>query len=167
MFDVRFIQHDKLPQGLLDEIIKVKAVAWPYSYNQQCDWIKNNLKSSDIHVLLLDGEKVVAYLNLVEIVVQIDSTELSGFGVGNVCAIEKGKGWGRELLKEVNNYLLENRRLGLLFCKEKLVRFYIKSEWILLPNQRLIISNIGSQVYTFAYNAPADFNELKFQGTPF
>lgn len=167
MFDVRFIHNDKLSQELLNEIIQVKSIAWPYNYNDQCEWINNNLKSSDIHVLLFDGDRAIAYLNLVNIIIQIDSTALSGFGIGNVCAIEKGKGWGKELIKEVNQYLLENKRVGFLFCKDKLVKFYTECEWRLITNQYFEISDITSQVYTFVYNAPENFNQLKYEGDLF
>ncbi|MGO4710537.1 GNAT family N-acetyltransferase [Chryseobacterium sp. 2TAF14] len=167
MFDVLFIQHESLTQVLLDEIIKVKSAAWPYSYDQQYNWIKNNLKNSDIHVLLRDREKVVAYLNLVKIEVQIENSTLNGFGIGNVCAIEKGKGWGKELLIKVNQYLINHQKVGLLFCKEKLTKFYLENDWILVPDHQMSISNIQSQIFTFTYNAPENFTQLKYDGVLF
>ncbi|MFA5300554.1 MAG: hypothetical protein WC389_20395 [Lutibacter sp.] len=167
MFDILFIRHDKLTQVLLDEIIKVKSTAWPYNYKEQCEWIKDNLKNSDIHVLLLDGKKVLAYLNLIEIEVNVDSVELDGFGVGNVCAIEKGKGWGKELITHVNKYLSENDKVGLLFCKDKLVKFYRENEWKITCNDQLILSNITSEVNTFVYNISKEFKQIEFNGIIF
>ncbi|MCX8523529.1 GNAT family N-acetyltransferase [Chryseobacterium formosus] len=167
MYNVHFIQHDKLTQAVLDEIIKVKTVAWPFSYDQQCEWMTNNLKNSDVHVLLFDGEKVIAYLNLIKIEMEIDSVKLKGFGIGNVCAIEKGKGWGKELMLKVNQYLHENNDVGLLFCKDKLMKFYSENNWTLVTDQQLEISNINSQIYTFAYNIPKNFKLLQYEGILF
>jgi hypothetical protein len=167
MFDVLYIQHSKLTQSLLDEIIKVKTAAWPYSYDEHCEWIKNNLKNSDIHVLLYDGKTALAYINLIEIDVNIDHFELDGFGIGNVCAIEKGKGWGKELIIHVNKYLIENNKFGLLFCKDKLVKFYMEIGWILLDNEQIKLLNKSVGVTSLVYNTHVNFIQLKYDGKLF
>ena len=167
MFDVLYIQHSKLTQSLLEEIIKVKTAAWSYSFDEHCEWIKNNLKNSDIHVLLYDGKIALAYINLIEIDVNVDHVKLNGFGIGNVCAIEKGKGWGKELILQVNKYLIENNKAGLLFCKDKLVKFYMENEWILIPNEQIKLSNISVAVTSLVYNTPDNFIQLKYDGILF
>jgi len=167
MFDVLFIRHDKLTSVLLDEIIKVKTVAWPFNYDEQCDWIKNNLKNSDIHVLLFDGKKVIAYLNLIEIEIKVDSVLYVAYGIGNVCALEKGKEWGKKLLIQVNTYLNENNKVGLLFCKDNLVKFYSENDWVLICNDQLELFNSAAGVHTFVHNTPENFIHLKFDGILF
>jgi hypothetical protein len=167
MFNALFIQHDKINRSLLDEIIQVKTVAWPYSNEQQLNWIKNNLKDSDIHALLYDNEKVVAYLNLVKVEIQIDSKRSSALGVGNVCAAQKGKGWGKVLMTKVNEYLVEENSIGLLFCKDKLVKFYNENNWLLLEKEQQLISNLNPEIYTLAYNLPENFNHVKYEGVLF
>lgn len=167
MFDICFIDHKQLSQTILDEIIGVKSVAWPYSYQEQYQWIKNNLKDSDIHVLLYSDKKLIAYLNLVEIDVQFDSVNYKGFGIGNVCAAEKGKGWGKVLIDMVNNYLMDCDAVGLLFCKEPLVKFYTNCEWRIIEKNNILIPNLNPEVFTFVYNAPQNFKQIKYQGTTF
>ena len=167
MFDVLYIQHSKLSQSLLDEIIKIKSVAWPYSYNEHSEWIKTNIKNSDIHVLLYDGKTALAYINLIEIEVNIDEIKLHGFGIGNVCAIEKGKGWGKEIILKVNNYLFENNKVGLLFCKMELLKFYIENGWVMTTNEQIYFSNISDTVNTLVYNIPDNFIQIKYNGQPF
>jgi len=167
MSDVHFIEHKHLTQDLLDEIIRVKSVAWPYSYDEQCKWIKNNLKDSDIHVLLYDKDSLTAYLNLVEIDIEFDAVTYKGFGIGNVCAAEKGKGFGKVLIDKANSYLVENNKVGLLFCKDQLIPFYTQCKWILVTGKEILISDINSHVNTFVYNAPEDFKQIKYQGIAF
>lgn len=167
MLEVLYIQHDKLTQPLLDEIIKVKTAAWSYSYDEHYKWIKSNLKNSDIHVLLYDGNTALAYINLIEIQLDIDLIELNGFGVGNVCAIEKGKGWGKELILRVNKFLIENNKVGLLFCKNELIKFYIENGWIITSSEQIKLSNINNGVNTLVYNVPDNFIRLKYDGISF
>lgn len=167
MFNICFVEHKLLTQKVLDEIIKVKSVAWPYHYDEQCKWIKNNLKNSDIHVLLYKDRTLIAYLNLVEIEIQFDSANFKGFGVGNVCATEKGKGWGKILISNVNSYLIDNNLVGLLFCKDQLIKFYIDCEWMLIFKQDILSSSLVSKVNAFIYNSPENFKQIKYEGTLF
>ena len=167
MFNVVYIQHSELTQSLLDEIIKVKTFAWPYNYDEHCKWIKNNLKNSDIHVLLYDGDTALAYINLIDIKINIDHVDLNGFGIGNVCAIEKGQGWGKEIILKVNNYLFENNKVGLLFCKMELLKFYIENGWVMTTNEQIYFSNISDTVNTLVYNIPDNFIQIKYNGQPF
>lgn len=167
MLEVLYIQHDKLTQPLLDEIINVKTAAWSYSYDEHYKWIKSNLKNSDIHVLLYDGNTALAYINLIEIQLDIDLFELNGFGVGNVCAIEKGKGWGKELILQVNKFLIENNKAGLLFCKNELIKFYVENGWIITSSGQIKLSNINNGVNTLVYNVPDNFIQLKYDGISF
>lgn len=167
MFDIFFVEHNKLTRYLLNEIVKVKMAAWPISYNEHCKWIDSNLKSRDIHVLLYDGNKALAYINLIEIAINIDHFELNGFGVGNVCAIEKGKGWGKELILFVNKYLIDNNKVGLLFCKDKLVKFYKDNGWILASNEQIKHLKTSVGITSLVYNTPDNFIQLKYDGIPF
>jgi hypothetical protein len=162
MFKVIYTQHSELTESLLDEIIKVKSLAWPYSYEEHSKWIRNNLKNNDIHVLLYDGKLALAYINLIAINVSVNFINLNGFGIGNVCAIEKGKGWGKQLITQTNKYLIENNKVGLLFCKTKLVKFYLENEWILIPDQKIKLPNIKKEVISLGYNIPEKFIEITY-----
>lgn len=162
-----FIRHEDISDSKLETIIRIKTAAWPYTYEAHYKWISNNLTSSDIHVLLFDGETAIAYLNLIDIIVEFDSAKMDGWGIGNVCAIEKGNGWGKEIMLHVNDFLIENNKIGLLFCKNQLIKFYAENNWKLCNSTQLSISNIGPNVFTFIYNFPENFKYLKFEGKSF
>lgn len=167
MLKIDFISHSSVPDVKLDEIIKVKSVAWSYSYEKQLRWIKDNLKDSDIHVLLSDGEVVIAYLNLIEINLTYDNNTVMGFGVGNVCALQKGQGWGKELILKINDFLDESNKIGLLFCKDKLVKFYKENSWVLCKEEQIAVLDISPEVFTLVYNMPENFDHLTYEGKAF
>lgn len=167
MFNVVFVQHNKLTPSLMQEIIKVKCIAWPYNYNEHLKWIENNLNNSDIHVLLYQNERILAYLNLVEISIQFDGCDLQGFGIGNVCAAEKGQGWGGEIISRVNQFLLKNDLVGLLFCKEGLVKFYTENRWERVNEAKLDILKSSSEINVLVFNPPFEFENIRYQGDLF
>ena len=140
MYEIKIIKHSEITKEFLDKIIIVKNAAWPYSNEEQEQWIKENINELDIHTLLLENGKPLAYINLIKIHFSIDARPVSGFGIGNVCALEKGKGWGKYILKGVNQFLDINNQIGVLFCKEVLVEFYLKNDWVLVEKEKLSIN---------------------------
>jgi hypothetical protein len=162
MFSYRFITHSGLTKNDLDIIIKIKSAAWPYSYEKQVKWININLKESDIHVLLYYDQELVAYLNLLGIKLIIDDVSKISYGVGCVCSKEKDKGWGSELITRTNSYIIQNNRVGLLFCKYPLVGFYKKNNWNLIEKGKLSISFNTDFINTMIFNCKEEFQNLKY-----
>ncbi|WP_445720475.1 hypothetical protein, partial [Flavobacterium sp.] len=150
--NIRFIIHKDITENELLNVIKIKSKVWPYSLDNQLIWIKENIKDDDIHVLLSDENNIFkAYLNLIEIVLEFNKELISGFGIGNVCALEKGKGWGKKLMKLTNSYLEINKKMGLLFCKSNLIKFYTDSNWELVPKKKIKISYYN-ETYVMVFN---------------
>jgi len=114
MFLLKIIQNSEISPADIDEIIRIKSITWPYSYEKQLEWINSKIKDTDIHVLLYFDKSLVAYLNLIEIEVTLDSNFKKGYGIGNVCSLEKWKGWGKKIISETNTYLTQNNKIGTL-----------------------------------------------------
>lgn len=170
MVEILYIKHSDLTTYYLEEIVKIKAIAWPnYSYAEHSEWIEANIKNSDIHVLYLHRNTLLSYLNLIDIDndISVDEINSFGFGIGNVCARERGRGWGKNLVKAVNEYLDRNNKLGLLFCKELLVKFYIDNDWMLINDNKLTLSQIKYDVRSLGYNLPKSYSEIKYTGIIF
>jgi hypothetical protein len=160
--------HATLTKEQLDQIIRIKSVAWPYSYESQVDWIEKNLKGDDVHVLLHDDQgKALAYLNLIRISIRLDNTPCSAFGIGNVCALEKGHGWGRDLMMGTNEFITAQNSLGLLFCKNNLVHFYTDCQWRLLESRQLNISTDQEIITMFYKPEGRTFEKLAYDGKLF
>jgi len=167
MFKSLLIPHKKITSTLLNEIIQIKSIAWPYNYEKQLKWIHGNLKSTDIHVLLYREESLVGYLNLIEIEFKIDGNLKNGFGIGNVCAKEKGKGWGKELISETNSYLIQTNKIGLLFCKDLLVNFYKINNWRKIEKEKITLLFNNKFIQTLIFNWDNGFQNLEYTGRPF
>lgn len=167
MFEIRRIRQSDLSPQELDEIIRIKSIAWPYSYEKQVEWINNNLKDTDIHLLLLEDNKIVAYLNLIPNVLLLDDNVYHILGVGNVCSIERGKGFGVELMRQTNQLISEENKIGLLFCKPSLVYFYNKNGWIVIEKFRLNLLIDNKNIETMIFNNILPFRMLTFTGRTF
>mgnify|MGYP000150308679 FL=1 len=164
MFSIKSFRHDQITSTIIDEIIKVKSVAWNFDYAAQKDWIKNNLKDTDIHLLLFQKEKVIAYLNLIELDIKVDVLDYKAYGIGNVCALEKGRGWGKELIVQTNKYLIKKDKVGLLFCREKLIKFYHKNDWVIVNNNQLTLLKKDIEIFTMMFNLPNKFINITYMG---
>ncbi len=149
--EVKFTEHYKTSKSKLLEIVALKQCQWDYTVNENLVWMNTNILPNDLHVIMTIGAENVAYMNLVKVQVTINNNPKSFFGIGNVCAKEKGKGFGKILLLEVNKYLKSNNVSGILFCKDDLVDFYKKCNWNVV--ERNYIKNVNlSSVNVMVFN---------------
>lgn len=167
MFEIEFLSHNSITKNQLDEIISIKSIAWPYSYESQLTWLSNNLKKDDKHALLYLNGSLVAYLNLIRIRLSINGISRSGYGIGNVCAKERGKGWGVELIVRTNFYITKLNYLGLLFCKKELVNFYMSNNWNLIEKEKIRLLFENEYIETMSTNVGEVIELVEYLGTPF
>jgi len=167
MFDLMLIPHKDVNRQQIEEIIEIKSKAWPYSFNSQLEWINTNLKGADLHVLLLLRGSIIAYLNLIEIEIKIDGISQKCYGLGNVCASEKGKGWGKEIMTQTNSFLKLKNKIGLLFCKKSLVNFYKLNNWELVEKNKLLLLFDNESIETMIFNSSTEYNHLEYLGKQF
>lgn len=167
MNNISFIKHADLSSNKLKDICELKSVAWPHSIESQLNWIKSNISDNDIHVILSDENVFLAYLNLININCVVDGEIVNGFGIGNVCSREQGLGYGSILMKAINNYLIENKMVGVLFCKSKLIEFYRKFDWSLVSKEKLSLAFNNDNIETMINNFENNFNLLEYSGKSF
>jgi predicted GNAT family N-acyltransferase len=131
---IKVIQHLFLDRKTLSDIIEIKRLSWNYSMEDHLIWMQNNIRDDDYHFLLINDDKLVAYVNLVNVTVSTGDTLVAFIGVGNVCSRVKGLGYGKSLMIGLKNYLLANESRGILFCQESLVQFYSNYGWSTINN---------------------------------
>ncbi len=154
---VKNVKHSEINDEILDQIVEIKRISWNYSFQEHIRWIKDNIKEDDFHFLLYDKGELIAYMNLVNVCVISGNTYLAFLGVGNVCTKYKGRGDGNMLMKELNGFLSETNKRGLLFCKTNLVSFYLKNHWKLIQNL-----HPSSDINTMAFNFNDNDGELRY-----
>lgn len=162
----KFCPHFQLNKQELEKIIDLKKRHWNYTSEEHINWIELNIKADDIHVLMYKKKKLVAYLNLIKTEVVINDMIQPFIGIGNVCSSEKGKGYGRKILVEVNNFLKGDKLNGILFCKDNLIDFYQKSNWVLV-NKSLTDQIFFNYINVMILNFHSKIKSFKYMGTNF
>ncbi|MBT0573046.1 hypothetical protein [Riemerella anatipestifer] len=163
---VEVLKHSSLLEDKLKEIIEIKSIRWKYTYEEHFNWIKENIRLNDYHVLVyLDG-KLVAYTNFVNVLVQINNEDIPFMGVGNVCTSISGKGYGNLLMEEVRNILINKGWSGILFCKENLIPYYKKFLWRKVDKND-ILNKLDTKVNIMIINYLGVIKELNYQDRNF
>lgn len=166
MYHIKFVKHADMTQLDLLQVVNLKKKQWNYTVDEHLKWIAKNLRASDIHVFLILENKNVAYLNLIDINIVIDNKVNVGWGVGNVCAIERGRGFGYELMSEANKYILQSKKIGFLFCRVKLLNFYEKLGWISLTQHHYM--KVSNELKAMVLNLELKKNtHIEYNGQPF
>jgi predicted GNAT family N-acyltransferase len=159
------IEHSKLSNKTLDEIIRIKSIYWKYDYNQQKSWIFENINNKDLHLIMLnENGNINGYLNLVNINININYQIYKALGIGNICVNPNKSGYGSVLLAHLNESLKQYNKIGILFCDDNLISFYKKNNWELIMKEYMT-TNISSNMMLFNYKGiikQINFNSRKF-----
>lgn len=165
-FATSLIKHSEISEDELTTICKLKAVRWEYSLEQHKKWMLENIQPNDFHVIIKDGERPIAYTNLVDINAIINSENVGVRGIGNVCTSETGKGFGNILMEEVNTVLQQNQWKGILLCKDHLIPYYEKFDWKLIDKNIMKtekFSEINFMIYNFEDTVTSlEYNDRNF-----
>ncbi len=152
MAELEIIRHNDILFRDLLRAVAVKGVAWPYPLESQVKWIVENMQPNDLHVFLKDKGEDKAYLTLSPVTAIVNGVETPFMGVGCVCSVVHGVGFGKQLLGRVNKWLTENDQRGLLFCKRDLTEFYMKNHWRVIDPSTVVFYTKLDGVYTMSYN---------------
>ncbi len=159
MQELRIIRHCDLTEELLLAICEIKAIAWPYDLASQKKWINKNLLPDDLHVLLYDNQMLVAYANLVNVQFTLNNQLFTAFGIGNLCSAIREKGYGLNLITAINNFVIEQKLPGILFCSDRLLAFYHRCHWIPVTKEKITFQNlneVGFETMLFNVNLPIE-----------
>lgn len=163
----KVIQHQVISQKDLDDIISIKSIAWPFNYEEQLNWITRNISDCDYHLILYSNNEPVGYLNLVNIELFINQITVNALGVGNVCTKVHAKGYGKDLLLLLNDFLIQNQKIGLLFCRDNLVNFYAKYEWRIVSENLIKLAVDNIDVNTMIFNNKEYLKKIEYKGRLF
>lgn len=167
-YTLSIIRHKDAESSTLERVIAVKQKAWPYPIESQIAWIQSNLKDDDLHVILTHEGRDIAYMNLVNITFTVNNkTDYMAYGIGNVCAAIKGKGYGGELMRQVNAYLKEKRHCGLLLCKDALVPFYKIYDWKVVDSKACKEPVLPDGIHIMTYLVPEQIFNFQYKGKLF
>ena len=129
--EIEVRRTDELSASQIEAINELKNQHWRHTKEEHMRWFKENIEPNDAHLLMWEGECLLAYLNLVHVDVEIDKRPYRMLGIGNVC-VSKDKehtGFGAILMMAANAFLKETKSCGLLLCHENTLKFYENCGW--------------------------------------
>lgn len=153
----KFIIHKDI-QVELTSIATIKDQHWTHGITSQIKWIEENVDDEDIHLLGINSgnNEVVAYMALMHLDVIINNLPFHFLGLSNVC-VDKcyaGEGIGSQLVDQANKYIVENKKNGILLCKDSLIGFYQKNKWSLLKYKEAFIKDNLYDRNVMLFNTP-------------
>lgn len=127
----KVIISKRLTNKQLSEVSLMKSIRWiKYSATEHRLWLMEKSNLMDDHLLIYEEDILVAYAQFkTNITIQNIKMHKPFVGVGNVCSIRSGKGYGRLLLKEIKNFIMVNDVNGILFTTFDKTEYYIKGGW--------------------------------------
>lgn len=133
-----------LTSSELKEILYLKNTFWKYGLNSQFKWFKKYVKSNDYNFLLFLKNKMIGYTLLRKRKYKIKKKEKNFFLLDTIIIEKKYRysQYGSKLIKSINNFIYKKKIISILFCKKKIVNFYTKNNWYIIPKK-----NIPSSFY--------------------
>lgn len=141
--EIKFITHSECSESLLYKIGTLKKQHWDYPVLEQMRWFNDNLSDQDIHVCIFNEDNLIAYTTLVNIKYQVeDNIEREGLGIGSVCVDTNylNKRYGFFVVQIVSAFIKQKNIIGILLCKDELVPFYEKNNWIKFAGQLKVLN---------------------------
>lgn len=122
-------RHRDLTRQQYEAIAALKDRHWPHGTDSQISWIQKNFEENDIHIILYQEDKALAYASLNRITCTVDGRAESFWGLGGVCvdkACQK-QGLGKKIVEQANACIADEA--GLLLCHRELTGFYSRCGW--------------------------------------
>ena len=145
----KFVKHVDLSVAEKLQIAELKNQHWPYGIESQLQWMKENVKPNDVHLLGFDAltTNLLAYITIVQLIVSIDGIVKPMLGIGGVCIskVIEHSGYGKSLTKMAEAFIQNHNLQGILLCKDELVHFYKKCGWELIVYKR---AKVAERKYT-------------------
>jgi len=88
----------------------------------------------DIVFLLKNGKDLLAFGRLRSISLYKEKERYDIWGIATIVSVERRKGYGKELMKAIKNFIEKNKKTSIGFCGEKNSGFYEKCGFNILKN---------------------------------
>lgn len=142
--EITISRTDELDLTTIKRINELKSQHWKYTMKEHMLWFQKHIKSDDNHILICEGSRLFAYLNLVHINVEIDKQLYQMFGIGNVCVSkeDEGIGTGTVLMSITKSFLKSAASCGLVLCNDRVLTFYERNGWKRLQVESPIVEGL-------------------------
>lgn len=127
--EIQIIPGTKLSEDLISMMNTQRII----EYGENVKDFKKYEQDSTFFFLNKKGT-TKAFGMLKPVTITMDKLKFDILGIGNIISIDKGKGYGTELMKKQLSFLLERDKSGLGLCKIPICNFYTKCGFKVIPN---------------------------------
>ena len=134
------LKTSKLNKNKIIQISNLKDSLWSFGINSQLEWFKNNIKKNDIHNLLYFKSKLIGYTLLRRRSFNNNNKLKKRYLLFDTLVIHKdyrNKKLSNLLMIFNNTIIRETRLFSFLICKNNLVSFYKKYDWIKINKKNI------------------------------
>lgn len=167
MIVTKVLTHSIVSADLLEEISNLKHSRWPaYTATQHFNWLKENFLKDNYHLTIIANKRLIGYANLLELSADFNAQKINVIGVGNVCTAETGRGYGNVVMSEVTSFLTNNSHIGLLLCKNEMIKYYEKFAWKVSAS-KLITPALSEGINLMTFNLKSNTPTIHLQNQNF
>ena len=134
------LKTSKLNKNKIIQISNLKDSKWSFGINSQLKWFKNNIKKNDIHNLLYFKSELIGYTLLRRRSFKNNNKLKKRYLLFDTLIIHKdyrNKKLSNLLMIFNNTIIKETGLFSFLICKNDLVGFYKKYDWIKLNKKNI------------------------------
>ena len=149
------LKTSKLNKNKIIQISNLKDSQWRFGINSQIEWFKKNIKKNDIHNLLYFKSKLIGYTLLRRRSFNNNNKLKKRYLLFDTLVIHKDYRNKKlsNLLMIFNNIIIRETRLfSFLICKNDLVDFYKKYDWIKLNKKKINVIDYPFSTNGMLYN---------------
>lgn len=146
----------KLNKKEITQISKLKDTQWRFGLKSQLEWFKKNIKKNDIHNLLYIKSKLIGYTLLRRRLYNTNNQfKKKKYILFDTLIIHKDhrKKKLSDLMMFFNNTIIKETGLfSFLICKNDLINFYEKNNWIKLDKKKIKLVDHQSSTNGMLFN---------------
>lgn len=134
------LKTSKLNKNKIIQIVYLKDTQWSFGINSQLEWFKNNIKKNDIHNLLYFKSQLIGYTLLRRRSFHNNNKLKKRYLLFDTLIIHKNyrnKKLSNLLMIFNNTIIRETGLFSFLICKNKVVSFYKRHNWIKLKKKNI------------------------------
>tara|TARA_B100000886_G_scaffold293251_1_gene219371 strand:+ start:338 stop:868 length:531 start_codon:yes stop_codon:yes gene_type:complete len=156
-----------LNNALIKQILNLKKSHYKYSLKSQKIWFKKNVNDDDIHLILTVNKKVIGYnlLRKKKCKIKFRKNEiLSSLLIFDTLLINnrfRNKGLSKKIMIKSNHIINQNKKLSVLVCHKKLIKFYEKFNWKKAHKNIVEYANLRKNKYAMFYGNKFIKKEIK------
>ena len=163
-----YITHKSINEKLLKKIIVLKKQQWKYSYKSHKEWIKDNLKPVDVHIVLFIKKKLIGYTMLRKRKLIIGKNKKNFLYFDTHIVDNKYRKLNIDnqkistyLMTLAKKYIFKKKSLAFLLCQKKLFRYYKQNGWNQISRDKFQI-NGKKKLFGFVLGKINNYKHLNF-----